>query len=108
MIVACFYLQSRVQGKGPEDNYYRAVYLPQRTLKEFVSAAATKFDIETQKVVRTVRINQKGIQILMDDEAVREMPEGQDMKAEFATVDVQQGQWQSRSPSSGYELRLSY
>ncbi|KAH0356628.1 hypothetical protein KCU81_g876, partial [Aureobasidium melanogenum] len=108
LVMACFYLQSRAQGKGPEDNYYRAVYLPQRTLKEFVSAAATKFDIESQKVVRTVRINQKGIQILMDDEAVREMPEGQDMKAEFATVDVQQGQWQSRSPSSGYELRLSY
>ncbi|KAG9552758.1 hypothetical protein KCU79_g12449, partial [Aureobasidium melanogenum] len=106
--LACFYLQSRVQGKGPEDNYYRAVYLPQRTVKEFVSAAATKFDIEPQRVVRTVRINQKGIQILMDDEAVREMPEGQDMKAEFATVDVQQGQWQSRSPSSGYELRLVY
>jgi hypothetical protein len=107
--VACFYLQSRVLSKTPEDNYYRAIYLLQRSLTEFVSAAATKFGIEPQKVVRTVRVNQKGIQILMDDDAIRELTEGQDMKAEFATVDMPQNQWQSRpSPSSGYELRLVY
>lgn len=107
--VACFYLQSRVQGKASEDNYYRAIYLLQRNLTEFVSAASAKFGIESQKVVRTVRVNQKGIQILMDDDAIRELAEGQDMKAEFATVDTTQSQWQSRpSPSSGYELRLVY
>jgi len=98
-----------VQGKACEDNYYRAIYLLQRNLTEFVSAAATKSGVEPQKVVRTVRVNQKGIQILMDDDAIRELSEGQDMKAEFATVDMPQSQWQSRSaPSSGYELRLVY
>ena len=106
--MACFYLQSRIQGKTSEDNYYRAIYLVQRTLNEFTSATAAKFGVEPQKVVRTVRMTQKGIQILMDDEAIRELPEGQDIKAEFATVDVQQSQWQSGSPSSGYELRLVY
>ncbi|THY25817.1 hypothetical protein D6D01_04869 [Aureobasidium pullulans] len=107
--LACFYLQPRVHGKAPEDNYYRAVYLLQRNLNDFVSAAAVKFGIEPQKIVRTVRINPKGIQILMDDEAIRELPEGQDMKAEFAPVDVQQNQWHSRpNASSGYELRLVY
>lgn len=98
-----------MHGKTSEDNYYRAIYLLQRNLAEFVSATAAKFGIEPQKVVRTVRVNQKGIQILMDDDAIRELPEGQDMKAEFATVDTPQNQWQSRpSPSSGYELRLVY
>lgn len=107
--MACFYLQPRVHGKAAEDNYYRAVYLLQRNLNDFVSAAAVKFGIEPQKIVHTVRINPKGIQILMDDEAIRELPEGQDMKAEFAPVDVQQNQWHSRpNASSGYELRLVY
>jgi hypothetical protein len=107
--VACFYLQPRVPGKTSEDNYYRAIYLLQRTLSEFVNVSAAKFGIEPQKIVRTVRVNQKGIQILMDDDAIRELAEGQDMKAEFATVDMPQNQWQSRpSPSSGYELRLVY
>jgi hypothetical protein len=105
--VACFYLQSQIQGKESDNNYYRAIYLMQRTLAEFVSAAATKFSIDPSKIGRTVRVNQKGLQILMDDEAIQELLEGQDMKVEFAATDAQQTQWQSRHPSS-YELKLVY
>ena len=110
--VACFYLQSRAQGKAQEDSYYRAVYLMQRTLNEFVSVTAIKFGIDPSKIVRTVRINQKGLQILMDDEAIRELPEGQDMKVEFTMTEMQQPQWHTRSPAmemqSAFELRLVF
>ena len=110
--MACFYLQSRAQGKAQEDSYYRAVYLMQRTLSEFVNVTATKFGIDPSKIARTVRINQKGLQILMDDEAIRELPEGQDMKVEFAMTDMQQPKWHTRPPNmemhTAYELRLVY
>lgn len=84
----------------------------QRNLAEFVGAAAAKLGVEPSKVVRTVRITQKGLHILMDDEAIRELPEGQDMKAEFAVSDAQQNQWNSRprvmDSSTTYELRLIF
>jgi hypothetical protein len=81
--VACFYVQPRMAGEVPENNYYRAIYLMQRTIKDFNNAVAGKSNIEPTQVVRTIRINPKGINILMDDESIKEMPEGQDMVAEF-------------------------
>lgn len=85
-LVACFYVQPRVVGKKLEDNYYRAVYLMQRTLKDFVNGIATKCNIAPTQVLRTVRVNKESLQILMDDEEIRELPEGQDMIAEFHGV----------------------
>ena len=81
--VACFYFQPRVSGQPAEDNYYRAVYLMQRTAKDLVHAIATKCNIEPTTVLRTIMVNQKGLAILVDDDFIRELPEGQDMIAEF-------------------------
>ena len=84
--VACFYVQPRVAGRIVSDDYYRAVYLSQRTLKDFVRALATKCDLEPTRVLRTTRVSHKGLHILVDDECIRELPEGQDMTAEFCEV----------------------
>lgn len=81
--IACFYVQARVEGKTSTDNYYRAVYLMQRTLKDFVNGVALKCNVEPTQVVRTIHLNRAGLNILFDDESVRELPEGQDMRAEF-------------------------
>jgi len=126
--VACFYLQPRIAGKSPENNLHRAVYLMQRSLKDFVNAAATKCGIDPSQVLRTVRVNRRGLHIFMDDEAIQEMPEGQDMTAEFSEVsnssqhklnrewdagptDIQvDGELSTATniPSFGYELKLLY
>jgi hypothetical protein len=58
----------------------------QRSLKEFNSVLAQKCDIPPTKVLRTVRISRQGLHILFDDECIREMPEGQDMTAEFCEI----------------------
>lgn len=84
--VACFFVQPRIAGRQPEDNYFRAVYLMERTTKALVSGIAMKIHIEPTKVTRTVRVNQKGLQILMDDDAVNAIPEQQDMTAEFHEI----------------------
>ena len=81
--VACFYVQPRLVGKPSEDHYYRAVYVMQRTLKDLVNGIATKCNVEPTKVLRTIRINKTGINIMFDDECVVELPEGQDLVAEF-------------------------
>jgi hypothetical protein len=84
--VACFFVQPRIAGRQPEDSYYRAVYVMERTVKALVSAIAMKINIEPTKVTRTVRVNQKGLQILMDDDAITGIPEQQDMTAEFHEI----------------------
>jgi hypothetical protein len=93
--VACVYILPRVEGQIPSDQYYRAVYLHQRTLKDFVNAVASKCGIEPTLIRRTLRHRRdtntaaKGkskvsaVEILFDDECVREIPEGQDMTVRF-------------------------
>ena len=102
------------------------MYLYQRNLKELVHKFAMKCDIEPTRIVRVVRVNPpKLLQILMDDEAVLEMPEGQDMFADFLQISSTtplKREWEagptdvqtdSEIPvetvqSVGYELRLIY
>lgn len=125
--VACFFVQPRIAGQQPEDNYFRAVYLMERTAKELVANIARKINIEPTKVVRTIRVNQKGLQILIDDAGVQAMPEQQDMTAEFHEIvppsQPMKREWDSGPTdiqvdgdihvvenvnSTGYELRLLY
>ena len=87
--IACFYVLVRVTGSSPDNDYYRAVYLMERTLKDFITNVAIKCQVDPTKVTRVLRINSKGLKIMVDDEVVRELPEGQDMTVEFSTADSQ-------------------
>lgn len=126
--VACFFVQPRVAGRQPDDNYFRAVYLMDRTVKELVAGIAMKIKMEPTKVTRTIRVNQKGLQILMDDDAVSRIPEQQDMTAEFHEIGTppvhgMKREWEADPAdiqvdgdigvaetvhSTGYELRLLF
>ncbi len=95
----------------------------QRTLKDLVNGVAAKCDIEPTKVVRTIHLNRAGLSILLDDESVRELPEGQDMTAELhelAPRSPMKAEWESgpivdgdistveNVQVAGYELRLLF
>jgi len=98
----------------------------QRTLKDLVNGVATKSQIEPTKVLRTVRVNKAGINIFMDDDMVVELPEGQDMIADFSEMrpsEPMKREWDAGPTdiqvdgdidvintvqSQGYELRLLY
>ena len=88
--VACFYVLIRISNDGPENNYYRAVYLMERTVKDLIRSIATKCGVESAAITRILRMNSKGLKIMVDDEVVRELPEGQDMIVEFANVERSQ------------------
>lgn len=121
--VACFYVQPRIVGQAPPDNFYRAVYLMQRSLKDFNAAVASKCHIDPTKITRTYRIKREGPQVLFDDECIRELPEGQDMTAQFSEVaqtpNKPMREWDlgdadgdlsiaEEVSTSGYELQLLY
>lgn len=124
--MACLYIKPRVAGDTPNDNYYRAVYLMQRTLRDLINETSRKSEVESSKVLRALRITPKGLAILLDDDMVRELPEGQDMIAEFREIRPQspmKREWDSGPTdiqvdgdidviqsvqSEGYELRLLF
>ena len=85
--IACFYVLIKIPGNVPQNDYYRAVYLMERTVRDLITSIATKCGVEPTQVTHTLRINPKGLKIVVDDEVVRELPEGQDMIVEFAEVD---------------------
>lgn len=58
----------------------------QRTVRDLVNAISSKFQIEPTRVAQVTHINSRGLQIIVDEDVVRELPEGQDMIVEFAPV----------------------
>ncbi len=85
--IACFYVLVKVSGGSPDQDYYRAVYLMERTLQDLITNIAIKCQVDATRIARTLRVNPKGLKIMVDDEVVRELPEGQDMNVEFSMID---------------------
>ena len=80
--VACFYIKD----KSADKPYYRAIYLFKRTVHDLVNGISEKFGIDPGRVTQVTHINQKGLHIIVDEDVVREVPEGQDMVVEFAPL----------------------
>lgn len=122
--IACFYVLIKVPGENTGEDYYRAVYLMERTVKDLITSIAMKCGVDPTHVTRTLRINPRGLKIMVDDEVVRELPEGQDMVVEFVEVSTSAGfkqeagsgastpkasQTPTNSASNGVlEMRLSF
>jgi hypothetical protein len=84
--VACFY----VRQKDAAREYYRAVYLMQRTVRDLVNGISDKFQIDPHRVTQVTHVNSRGLHIIVDEDVVRELPEGQDMIVEFAPLQSDQ------------------
>lgn len=76
--------------------YYRAVYLVRRTIRDLVNGISEKFGIDPNRVTQVTHINAKGLRIVVDEDVVREVPEGQDMIVEFAPATTEQADEQQQ------------
>jgi hypothetical protein len=85
--VACFYVLIKVPGSSTGHEYYRSVYLMARTAKDLVAGIAAKCEIDPARIQRTLRINPKGLKIMVEDDTVWELLEGQDMTVEFSSME---------------------
>lgn len=121
--VACFYVARRNPSSPSAHELHRAIYLMQRTAREFVSRVASKWNFDANKVVRAVRVHPRGLEVEIDDEVIQELPEGQDMtleinelnsplKREWEMAVDAPGETEMVSPTTtterGFELRLSF
>jgi hypothetical protein len=64
--VACFYVVNSTQTESSKPVYHHAIYLMQRTLKEFNNRIALKWGLDPSKVLRTLHVLQSGLEILVD------------------------------------------
>jgi hypothetical protein len=69
-----------------------------------------KYKIDPERIVRILRVSRDGLKVMVDDDVVQQLPEGQDMVAEISqtskfeamTPDV------NTPPTSGVEVKLTY
>lgn len=119
--VACFYVAQRsslASGGAPE--CHRAIYLMQRTVKEFILRLALKWNFDPAKVVRVIHVLNRGLEVEMDDDVIRELDEGQDILLDIVEVNggasPATGEWEmavdspgeSETSQPGYQLRLTF
>ena len=104
----CFYVKLH---QNPGDSYYHAVYLTKRTASEFVAAIGKKWKVDPAHIHRAVFIREDGLSIVIDDDVVRELPEGKDMVAEFANPrrnSVESMEIDSLSVPEGIEIKVRF
>ena len=63
----------------------------QRTVKDLVRGISDKFQIDPTRVTQVTHIDSRGLRIVVDEDVVRELPEGQDMIVEFAPTHAEAG-----------------
>jgi len=124
---ACFYILHKNSSQPEKHAYYRAIYIMQRTLKDFTNSIASKWNIEPTKILRTLHVLDRGLEVEMDDDVIRELAEGQDLIMEITEVQTSpqlKREWEmavdiavdSESASGtqnvvhteGYEIRLTF
>ncbi|PBP19172.1 hypothetical protein BUE80_DR010005 [Diplocarpon rosae] len=123
--VACFYILHRDPGQLENQEYFRAVYLMQRTLRDFTNGIATKWNIEPTKILRILHVLDRGTQVEVDDDVIRDLKEGQDIIMEISEIpNPVKRDWemsldvavdgddtsgtQNVTHTEGYELRLTF
>ncbi|XP_044715532.1 CP2 transcription factor domain-containing protein [Hirsutella rhossiliensis] len=94
--VACFYVQYQAKEEAENQTYHRAIYLMKRTLEEFNGRIASKWGLEAPRIQRTIQVVRAGLEVEMDDDFVRELKEGQDMRLEVEEITRQEHATQRR------------
>lgn len=72
---ACFYVVYPDLANPDKKQFYRAVYLAHRTLKDLVSGIIAKWNFELA-VLRVIHVLSTGVEVELGDDIVPEMDEG--------------------------------
>jgi hypothetical protein len=125
--VACFYILHRDPTQPEKASFHRAVYLTQRNIREFSNAIAAKWNLEPTRILRVLRVLDRGLEVEIDDDVIRELAEGQDLVMEIVLVKNQSSvkrEWdmtmdivvdsenvagtQNAAQTDGFEIRIMF
>lgn len=104
--VACFYVRFTGNENRSED-YYRAIYLTERTVQDLVRQITEKYHIDPMRISNIMHAHDKGMRVIVDDDVVRQLPEGQDMIVDISEAPGPNGS-ASSTPGSPMEIQLTY
>ncbi|KAF9891113.1 hypothetical protein FE257_005049 [Aspergillus nanangensis] len=107
--IACFYIRFP-RTDHCQDEYYRAVYLTERTVSDLMRQISTKQRFDPDRIVRVLHVKQNGLKIMVDDDVVRELPDGQDMVVEITEASIFDNAVPPTTdgPSPAVEVQLNY
>lgn len=95
-------------GQKGED-YYHAIYLLERTANGLIETVARKCRFDPARISRALVIRGNGFNIVLDDDVVREMPEGQDMTVEFSELEDSNMELDdTRSPTTASDIEMRF
>ena len=126
--IACLYIQCRDSNAREKPAYYKACYLGERSLKDLNNCIAAKWSFNPAHVLRTIHVTTRGLEVEVDDDVVRQLPEGQDIIMELTKISAPKPlvkrEWEmvvddedeqaveddnaSNAPQEGYEIRLIF
>ncbi|CAG8197857.1 unnamed protein product [Penicillium nalgiovense] len=104
--VACFYVRIAGNAKRSED-FYRAIYLTERTVQDLVRQITEKYQIDPMRISNIMHAHEKGMRVMVDDDVVRQLPEGQDMILDISETTNPNGSAPG-TPGSPMEIKLIY
>jgi hypothetical protein len=99
-----------------QSNLHLAIYLHTRTLDDFIQEVATKCNMLTHQILRIIRVDNQGMEMVFNDTMVREMIHEQTMVAEFRDIGLPPNLHPSFADAAGFgalksrffELKLMY
>lgn len=75
------------------DDVFRSIYLVERTAENLLEKICGKSEIDRSDVVRIIRVINDDLKVEVDDDTVREFPDGQVMKFDHCeTINPIKGQ----------------
>ena len=102
--VACFYIRPVGFKHLRQDDHYIAVYLCERTACDLIRGIAEAVSVDLSKVGRIIWSHANGLSILVDDDVVANMIEGQHLQVEAKTIAPRSYFGRESSPDSSGEV----
>lgn len=103
----CFYLRF-LQNGVQQDDYHTAVYLAEPTVQELVTKISQKQKFSRDHRVDVFHVNPNGMKIILDDDVVQRIPDGQDMTAELFELATSDKKATDGGSVSSIEVRLYF
>lgn len=83
------------------------MYLSERSVQDLTDKICVKQFIDSKHVVRVFLVKKDGLKVMVDDDVVRELPDGQTIDVGISETAVSSENPNDSRPSS-VEVRLSY
>lgn len=105
--VACFYVAFGHDGSGKDILYY-AIYPMKLTVLDLMREIAQKKQFDLSRITRVFTVKKNGLKVIVDDDVVRELPEGQDMLVSFSEAPCPASSAASPDHLMGLEVLLAF